>query len=116
MNFLFKKLHFLPVLFIGALIVGGCGGSSMEPPPPLKNLVVIGVDTIGADAFFSPHIDDTLSPRLATAQRYRNTSSVSPWTIPSVASVLTGLYPLQHNAGQFQKQPANLDVDLPSAT
>lgn len=70
---------------------------------------------MGAQNFFSETIDDALSTRLDSAQQYRNASSVAPWTIPSVASVLTGLYPLQHNAGLFDKQPANLSVDLPSA-
>jgi arylsulfatase A-like enzyme len=90
-----------------------------EPQPPFSaapyNLVIVGIDTVGAEAFFSDRIDDALSPRLDDAQQYRNANSVAPWTIPAVASTLTGLYPVQHNAGQFLDQPANLDVDLPSA-
>jgi arylsulfatase A-like enzyme len=116
MSPIYRKLYFLPVLYLTAIIVGGCEEPPPPPPsPPLKNLVMIGIDTVGADTFFSTRIDDTLITRLSAAQQYHNTSAVSPWTIPSVASVLTGLYPLQHNAGQFQQQIANLDVDLPTA-
>jgi arylsulfatase A-like enzyme len=41
--------------------------------------------------------------------------STAPWTIPAVSSVLTGLYPVEHTAGQFKDEVANLDKDLPSA-
>ncbi len=80
----------------------------------MKNLVIIGIDTVRSDTFFNEKINDDLSTRLGSAQQYRNANSAAPWTIPSVASVLTGVYPVQHNAGQFQHQPANLDVDMPS--
>ncbi|MGD9021360.1 MAG: hypothetical protein PVF46_06145, partial [Lysobacterales bacterium] len=76
---------------------------------------MIAIDTVRDDTFFSEHIEDGLSPWLADAQVYRNTSSVSSWTIPAVATIFTGLYPVQHSAGLFRNQPANLDVDLPSA-
>jgi len=95
------------------LLIAGCGGQPAPKPP--SNLVLICIDTVGAPKFFSERIEDALSPRLVSAQQYRNASSVAPWTIPAVASVLTGLYPIQHQAGQFEKQPANLTVDLPSA-
>ncbi len=84
-------------------------------PQPAENLLLICIDTVRADAFFSDRISDALSVRLKSAQQYRNASSAAPWTLPSVASTLTGLYPIQHNAGKFQQQPANLDVDVPSA-
>ena len=82
-------------------------------PPPVDNVVLICIDTVGAKYFFSENIDDALSLRMDSAQRYVNATSVAPWTIPAVASTLTGLYPVQHSAGQFQNPVANLDVDLP---
>lgn len=109
-----KKVYFLSAMLLSALVVAGCEAPPPPPPPPVENLVIIGIDTVGSDVFFSELINDALSARLEDAQQYRNASSVAPWTIPAVASTLTGLYPFQHSAGQFQKQPANLDVDLPS--
>lgn len=103
-----------PALLSAVFFTAGCEDPSSQPPTPVENLVIIGIDTVGADAFFSERINDSLSLRLGSAQQYRNASSVAPWTIPSVASTLTGLYPVQHNAGQFRQQPANLDVDVPS--
>jgi len=108
------KMHLVPVLMLAVLFVTGCEAPPPPSPSSVENLVIIGIDTVGSDVFFSENIEDALSTRLDSAQQYRNANSVAPWTIPSVASTLTGLYPMQHNAGQFQKQPANLDVDLPS--
>lgn len=109
-----RKLHFLLASLLATFLITGCEGPSSSPPQ-MDNLVIIGIDTVGADAFFSERINDALSERLGSAQQYRNANSVAPWTIPAVASTLTGLYPVQHNAGLFQHQPANLDTDLPSA-
>jgi len=100
-------------LLAAILILPGCGAPTGPSPP--DNLVLICIDTVGARNFFSERIDDALSARLGSAQQYRQASSVSSWTIPAVASTLTGIYPIQHQAGQFQQQPANLKVDLPSA-
>lgn len=38
--------------------------------------------------------------------------AASPWTYPSVASILTGLYPHKHGAGLFKKLREWLDSDL----
>jgi len=91
--------------------LAGC----QKHPAAVENLVLICIDTVRADTFFSQRLQDPLSERLSSAQQYRNASSAAPWTIPSVASTFTGLYPVQHSAGRFQKQPANLDTEIPSA-
>jgi arylsulfatase A-like enzyme len=85
------------------------------PPPTAENLVLICIDTVGADIFFSESIEDNLSRWLPSAQRYSNAASPAPWTIPAVASTLTGLYPVQHNAGIFTGPVANLAEEVPSA-
>lgn len=104
-------------LLATAQFMTGCEPSTPPSPPPstVDNLVLICIDTVGADNFFNPNIDDPLALRLGSAQKYLNANSVAPWTIPAVASTLTGLYPVQHNAGQFESPVANLDVDLPRA-
>jgi arylsulfatase A-like enzyme len=80
----------------------------------LRHVVLICIDTVGADIFFSPLMEDELASRLKSAQVYRNANSVAPWTIPAVSSTFTGLYPVQHKAGEFPTVVANLDTDLPS--
>lgn len=78
------------------LLAAGCG--DRRPP----NIVLIVIDTLRADHLgsygyhrpTSPHIDD-LAARGALFER---ASSVAPYTRPSTASILTGLYPSVHGA------------------
>ena len=80
------------------------------PPPPSRpaapagapDVVLIVVDTLRADhlscygytAIHTPHID-----RLAgDGIRYANTFSQASWTRPSIATILSGLYPSSHGA------------------
>ncbi len=67
-----------------------------EPP----NIVLIGIDTLRADAVSSygsarpttPHLD-----RLALeGVRFADVVTVAPWTAPSFASIFTGLMPSRH--------------------
>ncbi len=61
------------------------------------DILVVLVDTLRADAV-GP---DTpwLSSLMASSTVFRNARSPSPWTLPSAASLLTGLWPGQHGAG-----------------
>jgi arylsulfatase A-like enzyme len=81
---------------------------------PAHNLVLICIDTVRYDAFMEAQIPDGLDRWLERAQVYGNAVATGPWTIPSVASALTGHYPVQHGAGQFQRSVANLNTDPPS--
>jgi len=71
-------------------------------PAGAPNVVLIMVDTLRADhlscygsaAVKTPHID-TLA---ADGLRWVNTFSQASWTRPSVATILTGLYPSSHGA------------------
>jgi arylsulfatase A-like enzyme len=80
------------------------------PPPPSRpaapagapDVVLIVVDTLRADhlscygytAIHTPHID-----RLAgDGIRYASTFSQASWTRPSIATILSGLYPSSHGA------------------
>ncbi len=84
----------------------------------VNNLLIITIDTVRADTFYAPddnNYPDRLSPWLKQARVYRQAQSVSPWTIPAIATVLTGYAPNQHGAGAFQQNIANLDAELPSS-
>ncbi len=94
------------------ILVVACSGPRYDGP---ANLLLICVDTARADSFLNSEIKDGFTPLLGQAQLYRNANSAAPWTIPSVASVITGLYPAQHGAGQFSDAVANLDKQLPGA-
>ena len=75
------------------------------------------LDTVRFDTFWLPETAgaaDNLGPWLDEALVLANTQAPSPWTVPSVASVLTGLYPNQHGAGRFEAEVANLNEEVPS--
>lgn len=97
------------------LLIAGCGG---EPSPgPAKNLVLICLDTVRFDTMFLPEragLEDALTAELGDAVVFTRAHAPAPWTVPSVTSTLTGLYPAQHGAGRFDQAVANLDVDVPS--
>jgi arylsulfatase A-like enzyme len=69
-----------------------------------KNLVVILIDTLRADALAAYGGRDSLTPNLdafaRSATRFANLMSPAPWTLPSVSSLITGLEPQTHGAGQ----------------
>jgi arylsulfatase A-like enzyme len=81
---------------------------------PASNVVVICIDTVRFDSFLYAGPGDTLAPWIERAQVYDNATASGPWTIPSVASVLTGLHPVQHTAGRFPGEVANLATLPPS--
>ncbi len=106
---------------------GACGGDEPPrappaPPPPArvryaadgmphqpvprprhpKNVLLICVDTLRADALAPwakgrPRMP-LLSREMARGVVFRNATATSPWTAPSVASILTGLLPSGHGA------------------
>ena len=74
----------------------------------LPNVILIIVDTLRADHLSCYHYERLTSSnldQLATkGVLFENTISTSSWTLPSHASMLTGLYPNQHRAQRFQDQ------------
>ena len=74
---------------------------SQDPgPDPVRNAILITIDTASADVFgcfggpqgLTPYIDDLATRSL----RFTQARSVAPLTLPSHASMLTGLYPPRH--------------------
>ena len=72
--------------------------------PEGRNLVVILIDTLRADHLGAYGDRLGLTPRLdalaAESVRFDQMMTPAPWTLPSVCSLLTGLYPETHGAGQ----------------
>lgn len=68
-----------------------------------KHLVVILVDTLRADRLGAYGNRNGLTPHLdrfaAEGIRFARMQAPSPWTLPSVASLMTGLQPQTHGAG-----------------
>ncbi len=94
----------------------GAARASAEPAPP--NVVLITLDTVRADRLGCYGYSLPTSPRLdAFAQRstlYRRTTSASPWTVPSHASLFTGRFAFEHGARNFPvDKPGNNVNPLP---
>ncbi|MDT8408926.1 MAG: sulfatase [Wenzhouxiangellaceae bacterium] len=109
------------VLATSAICVAACSNESTAPTArsaPVSNLVLICVDTVRWDTWWIPEQigqDDAFSPWAQRSQVMSQAISAAPWTVPSVASVLTGLYPSQHGGGLFSQETANLADEVPSA-
>jgi arylsulfatase A-like enzyme len=71
-------------------------------PPTAPNIILVILDTLRADGLGSYGAAATASPALDAfareAVRFENTYSQSSWTRPSIATILTSLYPSQHGA------------------
>lgn len=81
------------------------GAPRLEPAAPSARtpIVLVTLDTTRRDVVPPYSGDDALMPHLAAFARqatvYRRAVASSPWTLPSHASMLTGLYPSRHRAG-----------------
>jgi arylsulfatase A-like enzyme len=100
------------------LVLVACGA---DPEPP--SLVVVTLDTVRADHLgcygyprpTSPHLD-AFAKR---ATRFERALATSPWTVPSHASLFTGLYPFEHGAVSFLPEgpvPRNVSPLDPART
>jgi arylsulfatase A-like enzyme len=84
------------------LALGGCGGGG---PRTFEgaNVVVVGIDTLRADHLGCYGYPRPTSPRLDALSResvlFTTAIAQAPWTLPSFASMLTGLLPSNHGAG-----------------
>ena len=78
-----------------------CSSCSEERPP---NLLLVTIDTLRADRLGAYGGEPGLTPNLDALARdgilFRNAVAPSPWTLPSVASLFTSLYPSVHGAVQ----------------
>ncbi len=81
-----------------ALAAAGCGGGGAGERP--RNLLLISLDTLRPDHLGCYGRGRDTSPQIdalaARGVRFSDVTSASPWTLPSHATMLTGLYPSSH--------------------
>ena len=107
-------------LLVAALTVclslaAGCTRDSSSAPAALPNIVFIVPDTLRADHLGCYGYSRNTSPRIdqlsAAAVRYSRAIASSPWTVPSHASMFTGLFSFEHGA-RTRKDPGLAHTDL----
>lgn len=94
-----------PGRLAAALVLGALAACGRAPAKPLPTVILVSLDTVRADnlscyggpAGATPNLDAFA----AGADRYGTARSTSPWTLPSHASLFTGLYPFEHGAQSF---------------
>ena len=78
------------------------GVLACSPGVPPRGVVVVVVDSLRADHLGAYGYDRPTSPRIdafaADAVRFADPTSPAPWTLPSLATLMTSLYPSVHGA------------------
>lgn len=78
------------------MLLVSCGG------PEKADVILIIVDTLRSDHLgcYGYHRDTTpcMDSLAASGTRYLNVTAGEPWTLPSMATIFTGLLPLEHDA------------------
>lgn len=89
----------------GAHTAGGPASQPARPP----NLVVLVVDTLRADAVAAPGASGGLMPFTSALAKdgvfMRDAVAPSPWTVPSMASLVTGMLPSAHGNDSSTRAP-----------
>lgn len=102
----------LAMLLIGttALAYVARRGRTLDKPGPRPAVTAqhpapvlwVVIDTLRADTLYGPSLTMPLAPKLRgfadTALIFRDAESAAGWTVPSMASMLTGLHPSAHRA------------------
>ncbi len=105
------RTSFVALLFLCAILLHGCNRAAPTTPKLEDlNILLIVIDTLGARHLgvqydgksISPNIDELANNGVS----FKNSYSSAPWTKPSIASLLTGLMPSQH---QVKKVSSILD-------
>jgi len=89
-----KIVRCLPIIFL----LSACAHFSSPPPPPIYLIII---DTLRVDAlgcYGGPHPTPGLDALAKDAVLFENCFAPSSWTVPSTASIFTGLYPFHHGA------------------
>jgi arylsulfatase A-like enzyme len=108
--------HSLPLLAALVPILGAClwGADQLRawreahrplPPPGAANLVLIVLDTVGADHLslhgYARPTSPTLEDLASRGIRFDRAQATSSWTLPSHASMFTGRWPHELSVGWF---------------
>lgn len=106
------------VLALGGVLLGvalwmqhvrGCRPSPVVAPSGRPNVIVIVIDTLRGDMLSGPQGEPAEMPFARELARrgvlFTDVTSPAPWTIPSMASLLTGVLPPDHGCMRMVSAP-----------
>jgi len=104
-------------LLLGLLALAGAAcGAEAPSGPRARNLVLISVDTLRPDHLGCYGHERDTSPTIdalaARGVRFLDVTAPAPWTLPSHATMLTGLYPSRHGVKSHETRLASETVTL----
>jgi len=109
----FARVAALPWLVFPALLAGCGGGGGSDRP---RNVVLISIDTLRPDHLgcygHGRDTSPTLDALAARGARFTDVTAVAPWTLPSHATMLTGLYPSHHGVKTHETRLSERFVTL----
>ncbi len=104
----------LPILGVAFLVA--CGGETKRLP----NVVLVIGDTLRADALSfqggMPGATPYVEKIAAQGVQFTQARSHAPWTLPSTASLLSSLHPLEHGAGGQVPRFKKMDESVTTIT
>jgi arylsulfatase A-like enzyme len=96
-----RRALLLALALCAALWAGACPGRGERRP----NLLFLAIDTLRADRLGCQGNPRGLTPNLdalaAGGVRFADARAHAPWTLPSFATIFSGLLPPQHGAGGY---------------
>jgi arylsulfatase A-like enzyme/Tfp pilus assembly protein PilF len=115
-----RRKWIVPLLVL-VLAIAGAAVWFLRPPgatrPPIRNVVIISIDTCRADYLGCYNPDRPLTPNIDKVARegilFENVISPVPLTLPAHSSMMTGTIPPTHGVqanGTFRLSPANLTL------
>ena len=94
------RLHGIALV---ASLLAACGPGEVVAPP---HVIVLSLDTVRADRLGCYGAEPSPTPRLDELARradlHRTCVATAPWTLPSHASMFTGLFPFEHGTHGFR--------------
>ncbi|NLH47575.1 MAG: sulfatase [Myxococcales bacterium] len=103
-TYLVKLIRFLTTLTTAVFWLAGCNPLADSS---YRNVVLISVDTLRADHVgcygYQPPTTPAVDRLAAEGVVFEQAYASSPWTLPSHASIFTGLYPRGHGADLVNK-------------
>jgi arylsulfatase A-like enzyme len=95
-------------MLLGPLLAAAVAvAAAAEPPRPPRSVILVSIDDLRADRV-RPDLMPRLSALAARSVAFRQAVAAATWTLPSHATMLTGLLPGRHGAGGTTAAPRGL--------